>query len=263
METSNLNYKNTPKVTLETKCWEKDWKKILLSNWLDELNRRNAFPFAKRVLFINNVKNLHSVGKAAEKAVARGSIDKFFFVEDYSEKALEYFGITKDSFCGGYYYSISELVSIYLCETEYLLHFAGDCIPYQKYRWIPSGINILESNKKVKSVCLTWNAKYEWTKFQSTSEDELFWYMPFFSDHCYLIKVDEFKKANLSEDSSVCDIYPEYGGELFEKRVGSWYWNNSFERAVYKHGAYFHFETKPRIFEQIKNRCLRYLKIFR
>ena len=47
----------TPTVTLETKCWEQDWKRILDGERLRLLVERNAYPFTEKILMINNVKN--------------------------------------------------------------------------------------------------------------------------------------------------------------------------------------------------------------
>jgi hypothetical protein len=60
-----------PAVTLETKCWQADWKLLLTTDRLERLAEHNAFPFAERVLMINNVDDYGKVVRHADRAVAR------------------------------------------------------------------------------------------------------------------------------------------------------------------------------------------------
>lgn len=55
---------------------------------------------------------------AENQLVSRGVIDRWILVEDYAEQALSYFNLSKEKLGIGYYYSIAELVSIYLCDTN-------------------------------------------------------------------------------------------------------------------------------------------------
>ena len=75
---------------------------------------------------INNVSNYKLVTKAADKLINSGILTDYFLVNDYVDKTLKFFDLTKKELGKGYYYSISELVSIFLCTTEYLLHYSSD-----------------------------------------------------------------------------------------------------------------------------------------
>ena len=59
-------------VTLETKCWEADWGLLLKTNRLRVLAERNGFPFARRLLMINNVNDVETVRDHARRTVERG-----------------------------------------------------------------------------------------------------------------------------------------------------------------------------------------------
>ena len=126
---SRSSFLMTPTVTLETKCWEGDWKRILEGDRLRLLAERNAYAFSERILMINNVKNLSVVSKCAERAMQQGSITKYVIVEEHAAEALEFFSISRESLGIGYPYSIAELVGIFLCRSDFLLHYAGDCMP--------------------------------------------------------------------------------------------------------------------------------------
>ena len=227
-------------VTFETKCYEKDWDVLLKTNRLEAMIRRNSFEFAERVLYINNVADPDEVRFHAEKLKERGVITRYVFVDAHAGEALEFFGLDRDSFRGGYYYSIQELVGIYLCRTEFLLHFAGDSILEQPCPWIEAGINKLDSDPRVKVVnCIPDGSTCE-AAAQAYEEDEDFWLGYGFSDQCYLIRTGDYRQPIFQESHPASDRYPLYGGELFEKKVDSWMHNHDFLRATYKKGNYLH-----------------------
>ena len=93
-------------------------------------------------------------------------IDDWVYVEEFADEALNFFGLKKNDFTSGYYYSISELVSIYLTKTDYLLHFSSDSIPMRNIKtlWIDECILTLDSNPQVKVCNLVWDRKYKEAK---------------------------------------------------------------------------------------------------
>ena len=95
-----------PTITFETKCWEKDWKYLLKTNLLKKSIDRNNYLFEKKVLMINNISNYTTVTKAADKLIKNGTLTDYFFVDDYAEKTLNFFNLTKEDLGSGYYYSI-------------------------------------------------------------------------------------------------------------------------------------------------------------
>ena len=96
-----------PTITFETKCWEKDWKYLLKTNLLKKSIDRNNYLFEKKVLMINNISNYTTVTKAADKLINNGTLTDYFLVDDYAEKTLNFFNLTKEDLGSGYYYSIS------------------------------------------------------------------------------------------------------------------------------------------------------------
>lgn len=227
-------------VTFETKCYEKDWEILLKTNRLEQMIERNCFDFSQQVLYINNVTSPDKVRFYAEKLVDSGVITKYVFVADYAKEAMDFFELDRSSFKGGYYYSIQELVGIYLCQTEYLLHFAGDSILENSFTWIEDGITKLLEDKRVKVVnCIPDGSACE-AEAQAYEEDDLFWLGYGFSDQCYLIRTADYKQKIFNETHPASERYPLYGGELFERKVDSWMHNHDFLRATYKKGNYIH-----------------------
>ena len=227
-------------ITFETKCYEKDWKILLKTNRLEKMIEFNQYPFKEKILYINNVNDVNEVKRSADKLVERGVLSSYVVVEEFAKKALDHFQINIDSFKGGYYYSISELVSIYLCKTNYLLHFSSDSILEKPFNWIDTSIVKLNDDERIKVANPTWNWNYLEAKQESFKEEELFYLGHGFSDQCYLIRTKDFNKPIYNEKHPFSERYPNYGGELFEKRVDAWMRNNNFYRITYKYGSYIH-----------------------
>jgi hypothetical protein len=231
----------TPTVTLETKCWEHDWKRILDGERLRLLVERNAYPFSEKILMINNVKNYSVVSQCAERAIQQGWISKYIVVEEHAAEALDFFLISREALGIGYPYSIAELVGIFLCRSDFLLHYAGDCIPATTCDWVSRAVRLMSQNPRVKVCNLDWEENHREAKGGATEETDDFYIGPGgFSDQCYLVRSKEFRQRIYNESNPASARYPRYGGELFEKRVDSWMHNNGHLRATYKHAHYIH-----------------------
>jgi len=228
-------------ITFETKCWEKDWRYILRRGYLEKMIKNCNYKFDQKILYINNVDHLDEVKKYAQKKIDKGVIDKYVIVDEYAEDALKFLEIEKDSFKGGYYYSIAELVSIYLSETDYLLHFSSDsCLEKSDYKWIEETLSIIEQDKNIIVANANWSHEECGARAESFKETDNNFIGFGFSDQCYLIRTDDFRKPIYNEIHRDGYRYPRYGGELFEKRVDSYMRNHDRTRLTSKHVVYIH-----------------------
>jgi hypothetical protein len=203
---------------------------------------RCNYAFDERILYINNVNDIDAVRSIADSLITKQIITKYIYVEEYAQKALDFFSLSKEKLGAGYYYSIAELVSIYLTNTEYLLHFSGDSIvaPWTRKDWLSNGIATLKCKPEVKVFNLTWNRKYKDARRDSKFIDKNNYYGYGFSDQMYLVRTADFKMPIYEYYHSSSENYPTYGGELFEKRVYSWLRSHHYLRATYRYGSYLH-----------------------
>lgn len=228
-------------ITFETKCWEGDWKYLLKDGYLEMMIKNCSYAFDSKVLFINNVKNRSEVEFFAKKKISQGIIDKYVVVEDYADEALHFFDLHKDDFKGGYYYSIAELVSIYLCETDLLLHFSSDShIEENNQHWVEKAIKLLTDSDEFFTTNPLWNYCIEEAEAESFKETEDNYIGYGFSDQCYMIRTADVKKPIYGETNPASERYPKYGGELFEKRVDAYMRNHKLLRATSKTASYIH-----------------------
>jgi hypothetical protein len=228
-------------LTFETKCWENDWRLMTCTNHLMRMIENCNVNFKEKKLYINNVDNFNKVKNYAKKLCKKKIIDSVLDVNDYSQLVLKEFNIDRSSFEGGYYYSIQELVGIYLCKTKYLLHFSSDSyIPSSEKEslWISQAIEIMEKNDDIIVANPTWNYKYSEAELESTGIINNFFLGQGFSDQCYLINVEKFKGAVYNYKHIDSERYPKYGGELFEKRVDAFMRVNDYKRITSMNTSY-------------------------
>jgi hypothetical protein len=220
-----------------------------MGDFLEKIISNCNHFFFKKVVYINNVNNIKEVLKYAKIKVDEGVIDEFYIVDDYAESALKHFDLDENSFNGGYNYSISELVGIYLCETDFLLHFSSDSFMLNSdFDWISDSVNMLSLNEEYLVANPIWNGKIEEVEAESFFESDNFFVSFGFSDQCYLIKVKQFKDKIYNQTNKDSERYPEYGGELFEKKVDSFMRNNNLFRIIPKDVSYYHINYPRNLF---------------
>ena len=83
--------KPLPSVTFATNCWERDWRHILLDPlYLSQRQIANhLFPFAEKILVINNVGDLQSVCQAAQKKVDEGVLSHYVVADELAEEVFD------------------------------------------------------------------------------------------------------------------------------------------------------------------------------
>ena len=229
-------------LTVETKVWEKDWKFILKKGFIKKVMLDLGQNASMRLLFINNVDRPTEVARYADKLIHDGVLDDYVFVDDYASAALDFFKMDREDLGKGYYYSIAELVSIYLCDTDFLAHFSGDATVEDDVplTWFDAATELLRDRAEVSVVNLAWDLKFSEVDKDSMFLEETFAYGYGFSDQMYIIRSDEFKEDIYTYSHPDSDRYPRYGGELFEKRVDSWMRVRNRLRATSRQWSYRH-----------------------
>ena len=226
-------------ITFETKCWEQDWEILLKTDYLRNQIENCNYQFARRRLIINNVKDPDLVSYYANNAIKDGIIDEFVIAEEWAEIVLDFFNLSKESLGKGYYYSISELVGIYLASSDYLLHFSSDSRLEKKSRFVQDALFLLQNHSEVAVVNPMWNYKYSSIDCPNWDENHLFHIGNGFSDQCYLVRTSEFRKDIYHYSHQTGSFFPEYGGELFEKRCNAYLRCNDRKRATYMRASYW------------------------
>lgn len=227
-------------VTFETKCWEGDWEALLKTPYLEQQIARNGCSFPRRVLVINNVKDLPAVTAEAKRLVTAGVLTEYHVAEDHAAEVLDFFRLSRPALAKSYVYSIAELVGLFLCQTPYLLHYAGDSILDHREDWVSEAVTALADDDSVAAANAAWGWFHEETAGAQLSEQGSFYRGEGFSDQCYLVRTDDFRTPIYQEYHPASERYPAHGGESFEKRVDSWMRNHGRTRLTHKRSSYRH-----------------------
>ena len=241
-----------PTVSFATACWERDWKLILLDP--DYLRVRqignHCFPFAERILIINNVENLAAVKAAAQTKVDEGVLTRWVVAE---EGVLSPFHLKRSDFQVGpdaphypgvnadwiYYNALAPLSAICACRSDYLLYMTGDVRLDAPVDWIGKALRRMEKNRAIKVANLTWNHNYGEAKAESFRTTWNFYdAKEGFSDQLFLVRRSDFRQPIYGEIRPDSHHFPR--GDVFEKRVFSYMKNRGWIRMTYRRGSYTH-----------------------
>jgi hypothetical protein len=243
------------KVTFATTVWEKDWKHVLLRPDYLRVKQigNHVFPFAEKLLVINNVKDLAAVKRVASELVEQGVLTRFVVVDELAEKMLPAFGLNRSDFRVGpdahlyeavnpdwiYYNALGPLSAIYACESDYLLYLTGDVRLDKPVDWVAPALEKMEGNPLYQVANPVWNDQYDEAKRESSHKEGKFFVAPHgFSDQIFLVKKSPFMQPIYSEIRPDSAHFPR--GDVFEKRVYSAMRNRGWQRLIYRKGSYTH-----------------------
>lgn len=244
-----------PTVSFATSCWERDWKSILLDpEYLKTKQIGNhGFPFAEKLLVINNVKDLPAVKKAAQAKIDEGVLTRYVVADEIAEELLRSFHLKRSSFLPGndahkftgvnpdwiYYNSLAPLAAVYACKSDFLLYMTGDVRLDEPVQWIEKALRRMEKKSTYKVANLTWFHNYKEARKESyKSERDFYVAKQGFSDTLFLVRRTDFQKPIYNEIRADAGHYPR--GDVFEKRVFSYMKNRGWERITFRHGTYIH-----------------------
>jgi hypothetical protein len=229
-----------PTVTFATSCWERDWRLILLDpNYLRVRQIENhCFPFAEKLLVINNVEDLAAVKNAAQAKVDEGVLTRYVIAK---ESVLPFFRLKRSDFERDwlYYNALAPLTAVYECRSDYLLYLTGDVRLDEPVDWIRPAIRWMEKDENIKVANPTWNRNFPEARRESYRTTWNFYRArQGFSDQLFLVRKNDFRRPIYGEIRPDSHHYPR--GDVFEKRVFSYMKNRGWERITYRRGSYVH-----------------------
>jgi hypothetical protein len=98
----------------------------------------------------------------------------------------------------------------------------------------------IKKSDRVLLMHTIWDKEFLLSKEESFDNIDDFFLGFGFSDQCYLIRTKDFRQPIYNEHHEVSARFPEYGGELFEKRVDSHMRNHNLYRITSKKNSYMH-----------------------
>lgn len=207
----------------------------------------HLYPFADRILVINNVSDRKEVESVAKRHVEEGTLTRYVVAEDYAEEAFFFFGLKRGDFRSDgtvnadwiYYNALGPLIAIYQLQTDFLLYHTGDVWLETPVQWIDRSIALMKKRDHIQVANLIWNNQIKEVKKESYRKSWNFYYAKDgFSDQQFLVRRDTFRKPIYGEIREDSHHFPR--GDVFEKRVFSFLKNQNFERIICRRGSYIH-----------------------
>ncbi len=208
------------KVLFTTKTWKEDYTKFLSGAFKRKVLN---YSFSERWLMLNN---------EVPKEVEFNQPYRVIEVAKHAKQTLEFFNLTKEDFKGGYWYSIAELVCLYLAKDfDYLVWVQGDCLMEDSKGFVEKAIKILENKPHISVVSPTSEVN---TWHNDLNLDQ------FFSDQCFVVRVKEFRQPIYNYNTPKLNQFPSHGGNSFERLAARYLHNNSKFRRILNEYHLFH-----------------------
>jgi hypothetical protein len=226
-------------VTLSTKAWEGDYRRLLRPDTLAAL----FGPFgaaAHRQVVLNNVTDRTSAQAVADVAIEAGALDAVVWAEDLWPAVADRLGVPQTWFGAAWAFAVPELVELEVAPTPIVAHLAGDV------RLEPAGepwlSRALDSLPGCIAVAPTSPSRIEWTRPEAGRPVDGWIENWDFSDQCFVARsADLLRPEVVRATHPVTGRYPKPGGALsFEARVGAWLRRSGQVRRIDQRQAYLH-----------------------
>ena len=228
-------------VDLVVNCFERSYRHVLEPGFFPGIEAINDRPFAQRTAIINNVEDRAHATACAERLLALGEIDRFVFVADGVDSALERCGLEPSDIAPHPFFTDFALVAVTLDGPDWFVMWDADVTLRAPSDWISPAIALLDADRRIMSANPDWPGEPHEQWFERYSEN--FGIGQGFSDQVFLGRRCEFA-APIYDQRCICRWrYPlSRLTNTFEARVDAHMRHAdrvraTFRGAVYEHGV--------------------------
>ena len=226
-------------ITFQVNVYEKTYEKMFRDNYLDKLVQQFNYPFEEKVILIMNVFDRIRVVDIARQNYPDWKV--YAINQANKPTCIEEFNLTQEEIAVGYNYSIQHYLAIYLCKTDYLLHWSEDCtVGNIDENFIKDSIDVMEKNNSIICSMPSWDKDNVGARLESVGDIGNFYKAQGFTDQVYFIRTKDFDKDIYHYTHPDSQRYPSYGGEAFEKRIDSYMRCCNKYRIINKNSWYAH-----------------------
>lgn len=239
-------------VAFVTSCWEANWEVMLKTDYLARMIDRNCYSFAERILIINNVALPSTVAAEAQRLVREDILTHYYLAADHSAAALTAYQVQLSPEQNEVPYLVADLVAVHLVKSDYIVRFSSDCILEKSADWITTCLPYLARDHRILCACPLWSDYYRDIREEFFLETVNFYYGHRFSDQCYLIQSDRFRRPIYNEYHAASVGFPAHAGNSFERRCDAYLNNQGHYKIVSKEAIYHHRTFAQGFFAQRK-----------
>lgn len=222
-------------------CWEGSYRGLLVPGVLGTRFAMHRYPFARRVLTINNVDNQQAVLALAEAAIMRGECDEYILVADALSIALERCGLHIADIQSVLHFVDFHLVTVATAQADFILHTAGDVQLTQPFDWVSDAVARLKEDEKLLIANPGYAHHPGLAAKEATSFDDPYWVGFGFSDQCFLGATRRLAVPIYNEWNFLSNRYPmTHIGRIFEARIDAYMRNHQLLRLTDSRVEYMH-----------------------
>ena len=225
-------------------CYERTYRRVLTSGFIDELAAAHRFEFARRTVIINNVEDRDDAEGRAEQLRQAGAVDAWLFVEDHIEQALRATATSRSDLGRAPHFTDWGLVLVSIPGPDWVLHCDAEVRLLEPHDWVTPSIELMERERRVMIANPRWYAptpRHD-TLARTTLERRGDFALGLgFSDQLFLGRRSELAAPIYKQRCLASRRYPMANvGLSFEARVDAWMRHNERLRANYLLATYAH-----------------------
>jgi hypothetical protein len=226
-------------VDLVVNCFERSYRKVLAPGFFAAIAADNARAFACRTVVINNVDSREDAAALAQARVDAGEIDRYVFVADRLDAALERTGLTRADLDPIPYFTDFALVAVTLDGPDWMVMWDADVRLREPLDWITPAIALMDRDRRI----LTANPNWEFPNLEdfTLEVDGDFAIGQGFSDQAWLARRSELARPIYTQRCVALRRYPlSYVGAIFEARIDAHMRHAHRLRATHRTAQYLH-----------------------
>ncbi|HWH93275.1 MAG TPA: hypothetical protein VNT03_05390 [Baekduia sp.] len=229
----------SPDVDLVVNCFERSYRKVLAPGFFGAIAADNARAFAQRTVVINNVEDRADAAALAQARVDAGELDRYVFVADRLDAALQRTGLTRAELEPIPYFTDFALVAATLDGPDWMLMWDADLRLREPADWVTPAIELMERDARIMVANPNWPVD---NLDDFTLEvDGDFAIGQGFTDQAFLARRSDLARPIYRQRCVALRRYPlSYVGAIFEARVDAHMRHAGRLRATYRPAVYEH-----------------------
>jgi hypothetical protein len=219
-------------VDLVINVFERTYREVLRPGQVLARAQQHSYPFARRVILINNVDDPDELQSRLDPLLSSGEITEVHFVEERLDEALRKTGLTRGELEPVLHYSDCSLVALTLPGSPFVAYVDAEVHLAEEHDWITPALQMMQEDKRVAVANPDWTPS---TLEAETREMHGQFALGYgFSDQLYLVKREEFAAAIYGYWCPMSWRYPlSHFAAVFEQRVDSYMRTHGRLRATY------------------------------
>jgi hypothetical protein len=215
-------------VDLVINTFERTYRRALEPATVAAVRETNRYPFARRVVLVNNVSDASDASRRARRLLEEGVIDEFHFVAELLDGALKRTGLGRHELEPLLHYSDGPLVAATLTGSPWLLYWDPETRLAEPGDWVTPALALMKRDKRVIVANPSWerpdpDGRRPGVEREAIETCEGFAIGHGFSDQVFLASRDALAAPIYGQRCIARITYPAaHKTHVFEARLGAY-----------------------------------------